>query len=816
MRQIIDYDCNFKEEVGEVIKDISGSQNTLRFNVISILGCQSTGKSTLLNTLFGTYFKVLDKLTSGYCQTTKGLWLGCGTEHFNSPILVWDVEGTDSLERGEDRATFENRAALFSLAVSDCMILNIPLMNLTTYSSSNFGLLKTILNSWFSLKLDQNGVTRGNIRKTTLLFAVRDITINDNNEMLGRKVVQILDLLWKQVVESQNSLGNQIPRSFSDIFEVKVYGIPSLPNDSDGFKQVVTGIRSDLTNSILPQDYSRHIPLEGFEMYCNTIWKCIVECQELNIPSQIKLVSKFRCEQAKDNVSNEYKKSIKDLQKKMERREFNFREFSDYTLLILENSLAAYFEVASKYDHEMSNSTSISLLVFIFHEFQTAVNSRMSLERQDLRQCNNILDYYKKGIEDLQDDHHNQSNSGETQYVSFDSSSWVNKELFKFDSLSLKWKTEFPSVISKQNLVSSIKDHCIPEILSQVSSNYQGKEVILATYNTQEQRKLLSETLEIHSKKIYEKLVEEFFETLIKDILREISPLLSDHFLSDPKLNLNDFWKRTDSSLIKIHELLVSKYEQDWVILFKSSNTNDLTPSSLEEEIALQLLLKFIQLLQQQSKYFHISIVERFKSEFELDQDGVPRQWIGEDPKVMKELFIKAKSNSLLITQVFYPKKDQLIPFSDRFSNLFSKIIENSEDLSETIALNHGDETEKFSDSIPLISESSLKEIESKASQEITSIFSKAQLIQSTGRQPQYIPWWIYLLIIILGFDEITYVLTSPILVALLLVIISFVYSYLTGNFSSFCNYSQQFVIISSKILHYISGAIHTSLDNRK
>ncbi|KAL5366975.1 Sey1p like P-loop GTPase of the RHD3 like [Cryptosporidium parvum] len=815
MRQIIDYDCNFKEEVGEVLKDISTSQNTLGFNVISILGCQSTGKSTLLNTLFGTHFKVLDKLTSGYCQTTKGLWLGCGTESFNSPILIWDVEGTDSLERGEDRATFENRAALFSLAVSDCMILNIPLMNLTTYSSSNFGLLKTILNSWFSLKLDQNGITRGNIRKTTLLFAVRDITINDNDEMLGRKVVQILDLLWRQVAESQNSLGNQIPASFSDIFEVKVYGIPSLPNDYDGFKQVVATIRYDLTTSILPKDYTRRIPLEGLEMYCKTVWKCIVDCQELNIPSQIKLVSRFRCEQAKDDILDEYKKSIKDLQKKMEKREFGFNEFSDCTLLVLENSLAAYFEVASKYDHEMSTNTSISLLVFIFHEFQNAVNSRMSLERQDLRQYTNILDYYKKGIEDHQVQYDKESNE-ESHYVSFDSSSWVNKELLKFDSLSLKWKTEFPSVISRQHLISPIKEKCIPDILNEISLNSQGKEVFLATYNTQEQRKLLSETLEIHSKKIYEKLVEEFFESLIKDILKEISPLLGDHFLSDPKLKLDDFWELTGSSIVNIHRLLVSKYEQQWITLFKNSNMNEFTSSGLEEEIALQLVLKFIQLIQQQSKYFHINIVDRFKSEFELDQDGVPRQWIGEDAKIMKELFIKAKNNSLQITNVFYPRKDQLIPFSGRSSNLFDKIIENSEDLSGIIALNKDHGNGKFLDSVPLISESNLKEIESKASQEITSIFSKAQLIQSTGRQPQNIPWWIYLLIIILGFDEITYVLTSPVLVTLLLLLASFIYSYLTGNFSSFCNYSQQFVIISTKILHYISGAIHSSLDNRK
>ncbi|KAJ1604990.1 Sey1p like P-loop GTPase of the RHD3 like [Cryptosporidium canis] len=816
MRQIIDYDCNFKEDVGGVLRDISCGQNTLEYNVISILGCQSTGKSTLLNSLFGTQFKVLDKLKSGYCQTTKGLWLGCGVEHFKTPALIWDVEGTDSLERGEDRVTFENRAALFSLAVSDCMILNIPLMSLTTYSSSNFGLLKTILNSWFSLKLDQNGITKGNIRKTTLLFAVRDITINDNDEMLTRKISQILDLLWKQVSESQNSVGNQIPGSFSDIFDIKVYGIPSLPNDYHGFKQVVERIRSDLSTFILPHDYSRCIPLEGFEMYCSTVWKCIVECQELNIPSQIKLISRFRCEQTKDDILDEYNKSIKDIQKKMQKRELSFNEFSDDTLLILNNSLTNYFEVASKYDNDISTNISLSLLVFIFNEFQGAVNLRMSLERHDLRQYKNILDYYKKGVEDHEENFFTNDNNGKDHYESFDSSSWVNKELLKFDTLSSNWKTEFPSLITKRNLISPIKEKCIPEILNDISQNSQFKGATFATYNTLEQRRLLSETLEIHSKKIYEKLVEEFFESLIKDILKEISPIFSDNLLSDPKLKVEDFWRQVDSSILSIHKLLVSKYEQKWVALLRNSYIDDISPLDLEEEIALQLVLKLILLIQQQSKYFHIIVVERFKSEFELDQDGVPRQWIGEDAKTMKDLFIKAKANSLMITGVFYPRKDQLIPFSDQLQTLLEKVIESSEDLSGIIALNNSQGTTEPLSSVPLVSENSLREIESKASQEIASIFSKAQLIQSTGGQSQNIPWWIYLLIIVLGFDEITYVLTSPLLVTILLVLASFIYSLFTGNFSSYCNYSKQFLKVSSKMLHYISGALHNSLDNKK
>jgi protein SEY1 len=40
----------------------------------------------------------------GRTQTTKGIWMAVNAD---SNILVFDIEGTDSKERGEQRMTFE-------------------------------------------------------------------------------------------------------------------------------------------------------------------------------------------------------------------------------------------------------------------------------------------------------------------------------------------------------------------------------------------------------------------------------------------------------------------------------------------------------------------------------------------------------------------------------------------------------------------------------------------------------------------------------------------------------------------------------------
>lgn len=119
------------------------------YHLISVFGSQSTGKSTLLNHLFGTQFSVMSELERR--QTTKGIWLSKnkneGRKSDEGPmadnILVMDVEGTDGRERGEDQ-DFERKSALFALATSEVLIVNIWEHQVGLYQGANMGLLKTV------------------------------------------------------------------------------------------------------------------------------------------------------------------------------------------------------------------------------------------------------------------------------------------------------------------------------------------------------------------------------------------------------------------------------------------------------------------------------------------------------------------------------------------------------------------------------------------------------------------------------------------------------------------------------------------------
>ena len=133
-------------------------------------------KSTLLNLLFGTQFRVMDSST-GRGQTTKGVWLDSGApdirqryaaKHDPPPpsIIVMDLEGTDSGERGEDRTTFERQTSLFALALSNLLILNMWEHDIGRYTASNYGILKTI----FEVNLTLFSPST----HTHLLFLIRD------------------------------------------------------------------------------------------------------------------------------------------------------------------------------------------------------------------------------------------------------------------------------------------------------------------------------------------------------------------------------------------------------------------------------------------------------------------------------------------------------------------------------------------------------------------------------------------------------------------------------------------------------------------
>ena len=119
--EIIDGDIDRIEisTLNAVIDWVEKIKETNKPYVVSIMGPQSTGKSTLLNFVFGAKLKV----SAGRC--TKGLNAMLLRTDFKETkeILILDSEGIFSIEREDPM--FDRRLVTFCMAVSNLILINI-------------------------------------------------------------------------------------------------------------------------------------------------------------------------------------------------------------------------------------------------------------------------------------------------------------------------------------------------------------------------------------------------------------------------------------------------------------------------------------------------------------------------------------------------------------------------------------------------------------------------------------------------------------------------------------------------------------------
>ncbi|XP_042048217.1 protein ROOT HAIR DEFECTIVE 3-like, partial [Salvia splendens] len=287
---LLDGDGNFNVEgVDYFMKEVKLSECGLSYAVVAIMGPQSSGKSTLMNHLFGTNFREMDAF-KGRSQTTKGIWMArcVGMEPCT---VVMDLEGTDGRERGEDDTAFEKQSSLFALAVSDIVLINMWCHDIGREQAANKPLLKTVFQVMMRLFSP---------RKTTLLFVIRDKTRTplENLEPVLREDIQ---KIWDSVPKPEAHRETPL----SDFFNVEVVALSSFEEKEEQFKEQVASLRQRFHQSIAPGglagDRRGVVPASGFSFSAQQIWKVIKENKDLDLPAHKVMVATVRC----DEISNE-------------------------------------------------------------------------------------------------------------------------------------------------------------------------------------------------------------------------------------------------------------------------------------------------------------------------------------------------------------------------------------------------------------------------------------------------------------------------------------------------------------------------------
>ncbi|XP_050145043.1 protein ROOT HAIR DEFECTIVE 3 homolog 2-like isoform X1 [Malus sylvestris] len=319
--QLIYGDGEFNADgLDRFVKEVKLTECGLSYAVVAIMGPQSSGKSTLLNHLFRTKFREMDAY-SGRSQTTKGIWIAkcVGIEPCT---IAMDLEGTDGRERGEDDTTFEKQSALFALAVSDIVLINMWCHDIGREQAANKPLLKTVFQVMMRLFSP---------RKTTLLFVIRDKT-KTPFEYLEPVLREDIQKIWDGVPKPQAHKSTPLSEFFTvrslilfsilwsfllcimfssvkfvvsdtSFFDVKVevVALSSYEEKEEKFKEEVAQLRQRFFHSISPGglagDRRGVVPASGFSFSAQQIWKVIKENKDLDLPAHKVMVATVRCEE---------------------------------------------------------------------------------------------------------------------------------------------------------------------------------------------------------------------------------------------------------------------------------------------------------------------------------------------------------------------------------------------------------------------------------------------------------------------------------------------------------------------------------------
>uniref|UniRef100_A0A8C4SJD9 Interferon-induced very large GTPase 1-like n=1 Tax=Erpetoichthys calabaricus TaxID=27687 RepID=A0A8C4SJD9_ERPCA len=201
--------------VSDVLKQVQiKTHPDTRIFVLSVLGLQSTGKSTLLNTLFGLQFAV----SAGRCTRGAFMQLICVDQHMKAElrcdyIMVIDTEGLRAQELLSVTNNYEHDNELATLITG---LSDIVLVNLSSESSSEMqDILQIIVHALIRMK--EVGI------KPSIYFIhhnVSDLSASVLNFSGITKFFKQLDILTQMAAKQENK--EQTYTKFSDVIHYDI------------------------------------------------------------------------------------------------------------------------------------------------------------------------------------------------------------------------------------------------------------------------------------------------------------------------------------------------------------------------------------------------------------------------------------------------------------------------------------------------------------------------------------------------------------------------------------------------------------------
>ncbi|XP_064425512.1 interferon-induced very large GTPase 1-like [Latimeria chalumnae] len=263
--------------VTDVLKQLKTKMgNSSRIRVITVLGVQSTGKSTLLNTMFGLQFAV----SSGRCTRGAFMLLIRVKEGFRKILscdflLVIDTEGLKSpeLAKLDDSYEHDNELATLVVGLSDITLINMAMENSTEMKD----ILQIVVHAF--LRMKETG------KKPNCQFVhqnVGDVSAHDQNMRDRKLLLEQLNEMTKAAakMEKKDSYSK-----FSDVMEYDAekdnwyipglwHGIPPMASVNTGYSENVYELKRSLFKT-LKQKKQRSLDILEFNEWVKSLWNAV-------------------------------------------------------------------------------------------------------------------------------------------------------------------------------------------------------------------------------------------------------------------------------------------------------------------------------------------------------------------------------------------------------------------------------------------------------------------------------------------------------------------------------------------------------------
>lgn len=672
--QVVDENQKFTDDMPKSLKEWGLADAGFNYNVVAVFGSQSTGKSTLLNRLFGTNFAMMEEYSRQ--QTTKGIWMSRGR---GMKVLIMDVEGTDGRERGEDQ-DFERKSALFSIATSEVIIVNLWEHQVGLYQGANMGLLKTVFE--VNLQLFQAQKTK---EKTLLFFVIRDHVGTAPLTNLSRTLQSDMERIWFGISKPEGLENCQI----HDYFDFMYAALPHKMLQPDKFDEEVSKLRTRFTdredpNFVFLPHYHKRVPADGLDFYSRNIWEKIMSNKDLDLPTQQELLAQYRCDEISSGAFETFTKATASLKRPIESGQI-FPDLGQTMLTARTAALKTFDISASRYHAEVYKRKRNELL--------TKANS--TLHAFFMGQLKNL---HKKAlsmfIETLQTE--------------------TKKENLDFLEIVQRAREESESFFSNgaKEMVLEETGWDYDEETLQLDQDF-GE--VSARFRVEEMKKL-----EKNLEKQIDKEISESLSLVLNNPGSDAWTKIMSLYLNAVEEASSSLQKRArsfNSSETENTESVINLEQRSWTLLRRR----------IDEELADSMIL--------------LKLRNRFEEKFRYDEKGLPRVWKPEDD--IDSFFSKAKDETL-----------KLIP-------IYSKI-----DLSSVpdFSLPSTDDFD-FDSSLIILSESKQVDLISRFKRESDAFFLEAK--RSTVVTTAKVPYWLMVLLVVLGWNEFVTIISSPIYLVL-------------------------------------------------